>query len=104
MKDARGKNLELLVAVAPYCGVHHSVHEFVSELLRLVETNPAGVSSVLGKLIETYEPSYDYENGMKSLVARLAGLGQRLAALDYCNRLRNVPGMADLFAKLTAGS
>jgi hypothetical protein len=55
-------------------------------------------------MLETHGPSYDYQNQLKSLIARLAELGQRPAALKYCNRLRNLPGMAELFDKLTASS
>jgi hypothetical protein len=56
------------------------------------------------KLIETYQPTYDYQGVMKALVERLAALGQRPAALDLCVRLRNVDGMPKLFAKLRAAN
>jgi hypothetical protein len=104
LKDASGRNRDLLLAVAPHMGVHHSTHEFLGELRRLVEISPADVSTVLGRMVEIEELSYDYQDQLKSLLARLAELGQRTAALGYCNRFRNVSGMAELFKKLTSAS
>lgn len=102
LEDAAGRHRELLVAAAPHLGVHHSTHEFLGELLRLVKVSPADVSVVLGKVLEGSEPFYDYQDRLKSLVGELAERGQRPAALEYCNRLWNVSGMPELFAKLTA--
>ena len=39
---------------------------------------------------------------MEKLVARLAELGFRTEALNFCERLRSVPGLFDLYLKLTA--
>jgi len=100
LRDAEGRNRELLLAVAPHVTIGHTSHEFLKELVRLVEVSPDEISEVLGKLIETYEPAYDYEGVVKTLVARLAELGQRPAALAYCGRLRSVNGMRELFEEL----
>jgi hypothetical protein len=97
-----GQNRELLIAAAPCVELQHTTHEFLEQLRRLVEINPAEIVDVLAVLITTYEPSYDYEDQLKLLVARLADLGQRPAALDFCNKLIRVPGMQQLFKTLTA--
>ena len=102
LKDASGKNEDLLLAVAPHVHIHHHAYEFIEQLTRLVEGSPSEVSAVLYKLIDAHEPFYDYENRMQSLVRRLADLGFRADALSYCEKLRAVPGLADLFRELTA--
>ena len=102
LPNAAGRNRELLIAVAPHVGLQHTTHDFLEQLRRLVETSPAEIVDVLAALITTYEPSYDYEDQLKLLVARLAALRQRPAALDFCNKLVRVPGMQQLFKTLTA--
>jgi hypothetical protein len=102
MKNAAGRNRDLLLAVAPYMHVHHNTYELLEELARLVDANPAEVSEVLRKLIETGDLTYDYEDRLRTLVKRLAALGRRADALEYCDRLRNVPGMFQLFQELNA--
>jgi DNA-binding IclR family transcriptional regulator len=82
--------------------VHHNTYELLEELARLVDANPAEVSEVLRKLIETGDLTYDYEDRLRTLVKRLAALGRRADALEYCDRLRNVPGMFQLFQELNA--
>lgn len=104
MATAAGKNRGLLLAVAPHVHVHHNAYEFLEQLNRLVETSPAEVNAVLGRFIETHEPFYDYEDRMQTLIGRLAELDFRSDALKYCERLRVLPGIADLFFKLTASS
>jgi hypothetical protein len=70
-------------------------------LLRLSEANPAAITAVLAKLAETLQPFYDYQGRLKTLLEKLASSGQRAAVLDLCNRLRDVAGVPELFAKLT---
>ena len=103
LPNAADENLDLLLAVAPYVNIHHSVYEFLEELNRLVAVSPEGVRTVLARFIETHEPFYDYKNRMQELVRRLATLGFRADAIRFCNELRSMPGMRDLFMELTAG-
>jgi hypothetical protein len=58
---------------------------------------------VVGALIKTYRRTYDYEGAMKSLIAKLAERGQRQLALQYCEQLRKVDGIPELFIKLRDG-
>ena len=96
--------MELLLVVAPHVHIHHAAYEFLEELNRLVEVSPAEVRAVLAKFIETHEPFYDYKNLMQKLVSRLAELGFRSDAITFCNELRSMPGLQDLFMKLTEES
>ena len=75
---------------------------FLKELRRLVEGSADEVCTVLRKFIETHEPTYDYEDRMRKLVGRLAELGHRAEAIEFCDKLRSIPGMYDLFLELTA--
>jgi hypothetical protein len=100
LKDASGRSRDLLLAVAPYAAIQHSTHEFLKQLQRLVEKDPVDVSAVVGKLLETYRPTFDYQGRMKALVERLAELDQRPAALDYCDKLRDLEGIRELQNKL----
>ena len=104
LATAAMENLDLLLAVAPYVDVHHSVYEFLDELNRLVEVSPADVRTVLARFIDTHEPFYDYKNRMQTLVRRLSELGFRPDAIDFCNKLRSMSSMADLYYELTASS
>ena len=104
LATAAKENLDLLLAVAPYVDVHHSAYEFLDELNRLVEVSPAEVRTVLATFIDTHEPFYDYKNKMQILVRHLADLEFRSDAIDFCNKLRSMPSMADLYYELTASS
>ena len=74
----------------------------IEELGRLVEGSPTEVCTVLRRFIETHEPMYDYEDRMQKLVARLAELRHRADAIEFCDKLRSLPGLYELFLKLTA--
>jgi hypothetical protein len=77
-------------------------YDFLKELRRLVEGSPKEVCTVLRKFIETHVPIYDYEDRMRTLVARLAELGHRAEAIEFCDKLRSLPGLYELFLELTA--
>ena len=104
LKTAARENLDLLLAVAPHVDVHHGAYEFLDDLNRLVEVSPADVRTVLAKFIDTHEPFYDYKNRLQTLVRRLAKHGFRPDAIDFCNKLRSMSSMADLYYELTAAS
>jgi hypothetical protein len=102
LPNANSENGTLLLETAPFVQEHHGAYEFIKELTRLVEQSPSEVCSVLRRFIETHSLTYDYEHRMRKLVARLAELGYRAAAIDFCNRLRSLPGLFELFLELTA--
>ena len=102
LPDATNRNRDLLLAVTPHVHIHHSAHEFLKELDRLLTVSPEGIRDVLASFIETHEPFYDYRDQMQGLVSRLADLGFRADAIRFCEELRSMPGLRDLFMRLTS--
>jgi hypothetical protein len=102
LPDAGGEKCDLLLGTAPYVHEHHGAYDFLKELRRLVETSSKEVCTVLRRFIETHEPMYDYQDRMRKLVARLAELGHRAEAIEFCDKLRSLPGLYELFLELTA--
>ena len=98
LPTADGKDRELLEAVAPFVHDGYNADNFFTELLRLVEVSPDGVSSVLGKAIESRIPSFDFDNRLKSLLLRLAERGKDV--ILYAERLRGL-GMQEVFDSIT---
>ena len=66
----------------------------------MVEQDPAIVSSVFGKVLDTYKPDYDYEDRLKKLLIKLAENGRQEDALQYTDRVGELPGMDHLFLQL----
>jgi len=91
------REYRLLMAVAPFASIDHNADEFIEDLNRLVETYPAETSKILGIMLSTYKPSFDYEDRLKSLLTKLSEKGKREDALDYANALRHLPGFLQLF-------
>ena len=94
------REVRLLMAVAPHVNVGYNADNFIEELDRLIEQSPAIVNSLLGKVLETYKPDYDYKDRLKKLLLKLAKSGNREDALFYANRIRKLPGMDQLFKQL----
>lgn len=91
----------LMLAVAAYVKVGYNADDFINELNRLVEQDPVHVSSVLGRVLEAYEPDFDYQDRLKNLLISLAESGRRKDALLYADRLRRLPGFDQLFKKIS---
>jgi hypothetical protein len=68
----------------------------------LARSNPGGVTKVLGEMIPTFDMFYDYEGTLKELLKTLFALGMKQQVLTYCDALRNVEGMFELFGSLRA--
>lgn len=97
------REIRLLMAVAPHVKVGYNADNFIEELDRLVEQDPVIVSSVLGKVLEAYEPDYDYADRLKKLLIKLAESGRRKDALLYADRARKLPGFDQLFKQVERG-
>jgi hypothetical protein len=104
LKKVEDRERDWLLAVAPYVHVGYNADDFIEELDRLVEVSPANICVVLGKLLETFVPTFDFQDQLKSLLVKLSKLGQAKEAISYANHLRHLPGMAQLFSQLTEGS
>lgn len=92
----------MLIAVAPHLGAHHSTDRFFQELVRLLKRSPKEVIEVLDTAIESSEVDFNYSDNLKNIVNELAELDERPAALRFCERLRDVPGMRELFDRLVS--
>lgn len=92
-----------LLAVAPYVHVGYNAVDFIKELDRLVEVSPANICVVFEKVLETFVPTYDFQDRLKSLLVKLSRLGRRNEAISYANRLRHLSGMPQLFEKIADG-
>jgi len=66
----------------------------------LVKVNPGAISGVFAKMLETHEPTLDYEDRLKRLVRELAAHGLTNQAIDFADRLRRIPGMREVYAEL----
>lgn len=104
IKSVEDREQEWLLAVAPYVHVGYNADDFIEELDRLADISPAKISAVLGKVLETFVPTFDFQDRLKSLLTKLAGHGRREDAIAYADRLRHLRGMEQLFAQLTTAS
>lgn len=98
--EATGAKADLLLAVAPFAAKKHGAYSFVSDLLRLVDSNPGVVSNALDAFLTTSVPSYDYKDRLFNLILRLAELGLKEQAIAHTDRLRNLSSFRDLFLRL----
>jgi hypothetical protein len=105
LKTVGDRELTWLIAVAPHVSVDYNADRFIEDLERLANVSPGPICRVLGQLLDTYRPSFDFEDKLKKLLTKLAQHGEtRLDALSYTERLVGLPGMIQLFAQLTSSS
>jgi hypothetical protein len=102
LKSVGARELPWLQTVAPHVSVDYNADFFVEELGRLVEVSPQQVADVLVALLETYQPSFDFEDRLKNLVMKLAAQPEtRPHALRCAERLRYILGMIQLYAQIS---
>jgi hypothetical protein len=94
----------LLLASAPHLHRAFNVYEFLKELTRLAEASPRETGEVLRAVIASSGSFYDYQDRLRSLIVRLAELGEKAIAIECCNMVIALPGMDDVFRSLTGGS
>jgi hypothetical protein len=103
-KKVEDREMDWLLAVAPYVHVGYNAGDFIEELDRLVEVSPGNICIVLGKVLETFVPTFDFQDRLKSFLVKLSNRGQSQGAISNANHLRHLPGMQQLFTKMTEGS
>jgi hypothetical protein len=95
--------LRWLVAVAPFTPVNYHSDQLIEQLAGLADTSPSAAAHVLRVLLETYQPSYDFEDRLKKLIVQLATHAEsRSDAILSLERVRHLPGMVQLYAQLTS--
>ena len=95
------REMNWLLAVAPYVKVNYNYDFFLEELDRLVDGNPVEVSSVMQVFLDSYVPDYDFEDRLKSILTKLAQRGKRDDAITYTEKLRHLPVVVQLYTRLT---
>lgn len=94
------KEATLLRAVAPHVQVNSHADDFIEELNRLVDNNPAVISAVFKIVLDANKFDHDNQDGLKLLIKKLAEHGMRDEARDYTEKLRNIQGMSEVFEQL----
>ena len=97
------RTLDLLLAVAPHVHVVHYYYFFYEELDRLANTDAAQVGVILKASLDTHVPYVDFEDRLKSILGKLAASGKRDEALVLADRLKQIPGMIQIFRDLQGG-
>jgi hypothetical protein len=104
VKTIGEREKELLISVAPYVYVGHDADRFIEELDRLADDHPQETREILGKVLETYKPVFDYQDRLKSLIKKIAAQGgnEKQAALKYVDELMKLRlrGMYELSKEL----
>lgn len=100
IQSVSNREAVLLNAVAPHIQTNYNTHEFIEDLDRLVEKNPKVISAIFQKAIESYKPTYDFQDKIKSLINKFAGCGLLEDAIRFANHLRQINGMQALFDQL----
>jgi hypothetical protein len=91
-----------LTMVASYVHVGYNADYFVEELDRLTVDYPAEIFAVLAKMLEAHEPTFDFEDRLKSVLSKLAANGQRQSVILLLDKLKALPGMLELYTRLTS--
>lgn len=96
-----GREASLLFAVAPFVHVNYNADWFVEDLIRLVDIDPATVSALLKKTLESNMPNFDYQDKYKALISKIAQHGLKAEALALANDLRYIDGMQGIFENIS---
>ncbi|MDB5991649.1 MAG: hypothetical protein JWQ10_3052 [Herbaspirillum sp.] len=91
---------EWLLAVAPSVGSGYNADYFIEQLDRFADTYPAEVARILERTLEHHEPVFDFENRLQSILTKIADGGERLKVLVLADKLKNLPGMLELYARM----
>lgn len=102
IQSVSDRDTVLLNAVAPHIQTNYNTQEFIEDLDRLVEKNPKVISAIFQRVIESYKPTYDFQDKLKSLINKFAECGLLEDAIRFANHLRQISGMQALFDQLVA--
>ncbi len=102
IRSINDREFDLLLAVAPHVHVAHYYDFFYEELDRLADTNAAQVAVILKASLDTHVPYIDFEDRLKSILAKLVQHGKRDEAIILADRLKQIPGMFQLIRDLQA--
>ena len=101
LKEINAKEKELLMAVAPYSNVNHNADRLIEYLDRLADVSPQNVRDILDNLLSIFQPMFDFEDHLKSILRKLAKHNLLTQALKLTDQLRMLNGMPELFEELS---
>ena len=91
-----------LLAVAPYVHINFNSDHFFTELVRLVDSSPAKVLTILDRTLDSPTPIYDYSKKLQLLIKIIASKGYKDEVIQLVNKYReNIPESFDLYKELT---
>lgn len=91
-----------MMNVARFVGQRHGLHEFVGHLQTFAKHYPKLAADLLDLALERDEFAFDYEDRSKKVVELIAQGGERGRAIQLAEKHRRVPGMIDVFKRLTS--
>jgi hypothetical protein len=94
---------KLLLGIVPYVHADYSTDQMITELARLVDTNPTATVELIERMVDINTPSYDLDDKLKNLLRKLAGIGHRVAVLRCIGKLsKTLPDMYELYKQVVA--
>ena len=106
LSPANERGFRLLLDVAPFVYLDHGDMFIGEELERLVEEYPESVLDVLEAFLRDYTPSMDHGGHFRTVLARLIDLvpERRERLRRILDKLRDLPGMRELYVRLVGGN
>ena len=79
----------------------NNADRLIEYLDRLADVSPQNVGDILESLLNAFQPMFDFEDHLKSILRKLAQHNLRAKALALTDKLRMLNGMPELFEELT---
>jgi hypothetical protein len=80
-----------------------NAYEFFRELDRLTDTAPVTAAAILGRVLDTFVPDYDFEDRLGSVLRKIS-TKQRDCAVILSDKLRHLSSARDLYVRLTSAT
>jgi hypothetical protein len=93
-----------LLSVAAYAQIDYNADWFVEDLMRLAMIDVSAAAVALGKLLEVYVPTFDFQDSLRSLLEFFADHDHKVDAIILAQKLHQLPGMLELYKSLAAQS
>jgi len=76
---------------------NYNANRLIEHLDRLADISPQAVHDILEKLLSIFQPTFDFEDHLKSILKKLATQGLRIETEVLADKLRRLRGMPELF-------
>ncbi|MCI4566701.1 hypothetical protein [Lysobacter sp. CFH 32150] len=81
------EDMDWLLPAAPFASSYHGAYGFAESLDRLAAESPEETAQLLEAFLTQYQPGYDYQDRLQSVIRKLDSSGQRPVALRALDRL-----------------